>query len=71
MTLRHPAARMSKDDNSLEGCLRSMTGALSGMRRCLYKPRRPFKQFLDHVIEGGQGPETQQQVPFPRFGQMP
>ena len=36
--------------------------------RCLYKPRRPFKTFLDHVIEGGQGPETQQQVPFAALG---
>ncbi len=31
-------------------------------RRCLYKPRRPFKDFLDRVLQGAQGPATPQQA---------
>lgn len=28
------------------------------VRRCLYKPEKPFRTFLDNVLSGEQGPEA-------------
>lgn len=46
--------------NSLWGIRSTLSeqGLLLHARRCLYKPEKPFRTFLDNVLNGEQGPEA-------------